>query len=317
MNPDLRVRPFFLHGETISMREFLVGAFKAEMGLQPVDPDLAAAQAGGRVVTPSGMVLDGRIDRIEVASAQDATVDADQDGVTNEIPISSWTSWSSTCSTTSSRDRRAEQRQRARARPFGDHRLRRLPQIRADHRPRPPGGRRETVFDPARGNPFNRLFATANLQLTATDDGSGQPALKGPNLAPFVVRNILTDFKRHDLGPDFHELNYDGSIRTEFLTTPLWGVGDTAPYGHDGRSMNLEGRHPAPRRRGPGHATRFARLSSTTRGASSTSSTRSCFPAGRRRLQPRPRRPRRGRIPQFAHGRINLGALFNNPADPE
>ena len=23
------------------------------------------------------------------------------------------------------------------------------------------------------------------------------------------------------------------------MTTPLWGVGTTAPYGHDGRSINL------------------------------------------------------------------------------
>ena len=29
------------------------------------------------------------------------------------------------------------------------------------------------------------------------------------------------------------------ATRTEFLTTPLWGVGSTAPYGHDGRSINL------------------------------------------------------------------------------
>jgi hypothetical protein len=26
---------------------------------------------------------------------------------------------------------------------------------------------------------------------------------------------------------------------TEFLTEPLWGVATTAPYGHDGRSINL------------------------------------------------------------------------------
>ena len=27
---------------------------------------------------------------------------------------------------------------------------------------------------------------------------------------------------------------------TEFVTEPLWGVGTTAPYGHDGRSINLD-----------------------------------------------------------------------------
>ena len=57
VNPDLRVRPFFHHGDTISIREFLVGAFNAEMGLEAFDPDLKAADGGARVVTPSGMVL--------------------------------------------------------------------------------------------------------------------------------------------------------------------------------------------------------------------------------------------------------------------
>ena len=65
------------------------------------------------------------------------------------------------------------------------------------------------------------------------------PALKHPLRGRFVVRNIYTDFKRHDLGPAFHEREYDGTIRREFLTTPLWGVGSTPPYGHDGRSINL------------------------------------------------------------------------------
>jgi CxxC motif-containing protein (DUF1111 family) len=53
------------------------------------------------------------------------------------------------------------------------------------------------------------------------------------------VRNIFTDFKRHNLGPNFYERNFDRMLLTKFLTTPLWGVGSTAPYGHDGRSINL------------------------------------------------------------------------------
>src|SRR5215831_5972488 len=88
VDQDLRVRPFALHGGTISIREFLVGAFNVEMGLQAVDPDLAAASAGSRVVTPSGMVLDGSIDRIEAPPAREEREDPDGDGVTNEIPTS-------------------------------------------------------------------------------------------------------------------------------------------------------------------------------------------------------------------------------------
>src|SRR5262249_62324116 len=62
VDPDLRVRPFFAHGGTISIREFVVGALNNEMGLQAVDPDLANAAAGGRITTPSGKALDGKLD---------------------------------------------------------------------------------------------------------------------------------------------------------------------------------------------------------------------------------------------------------------
>ncbi len=46
VNTDLRVRPFFAEGDTTSIREFVVGAFNDEMGLQAVD-DLTAAGAAG------------------------------------------------------------------------------------------------------------------------------------------------------------------------------------------------------------------------------------------------------------------------------
>src|SRR4029453_6055349 len=88
VDPDLRVRPFFAHGGQTSIREFVVGALQNEMGLQAVDPDLAVAAAGGRITTPAGMVLDGRLDRIETAPTADPTADLDHDGVANEVPES-------------------------------------------------------------------------------------------------------------------------------------------------------------------------------------------------------------------------------------
>ncbi len=51
VDPDLRVKPFFAEGSTISMREFIVGALHKEMGLEVNDPDLAKASTGGRVVS--------------------------------------------------------------------------------------------------------------------------------------------------------------------------------------------------------------------------------------------------------------------------
>jgi Di-haem oxidoreductase, putative peroxidase len=91
---------------------------------------------------------------------------------------------------------------------------------------------------PSRGI-FNRLFATAATRFVAIDDGAAHPLVL-PEGEPFVVKNLFADFKRHDLGPAFHEREYDGTRRTEFLTEALWGIDSTAPYGHDGRSINLE-----------------------------------------------------------------------------
>ncbi|MGH9883813.1 MAG: hypothetical protein ACRD6N_20505 [Pyrinomonadaceae bacterium] len=55
----------------------------------------------------------------------------------------------------------------------------------------------ETVYDDEHGI-FNNLFGTL---FTPHDDASGFPTLKRPANQPFLVRNIFTDFKRHDLGP--------------------------------------------------------------------------------------------------------------------
>jgi len=70
----------------------------------------------------------------------------------------------------------------------------------------------ETVFDPARGN-FNNLFASTTALINSLDDGSGYPPLKQPQGNQFLVRNIFTDFKRHDVGPGFYERNYDGTLQ--------------------------------------------------------------------------------------------------------
>jgi len=72
VDPDLRVKPFFAEGSTISIREFVVGALHKEMGLEVNDPDLGKASVGQRVITPAGMVLDGVQDKISPPPAPDA-----------------------------------------------------------------------------------------------------------------------------------------------------------------------------------------------------------------------------------------------------
>ncbi len=233
------MRPFFAHGGTISIREFVTGALQNEMGVQAVDPDLAAASAGARIVTPAGMVLNGATDAIEAPPTTDPTADPDGDGIVNEAPTSivdhlefyllNYFKPALYEQTNSTRHGRkvfynigcAE----CHISDLSINRDRRVADV-------------ETGFDPTNGI-LNNLFATATPLFTTLDDQSGFPLLKRPKLNSFLVENIFTDFKRHDLGANFYERNYDGTIRTQFLTTPLWGVGSTSPYGHDGRSINL------------------------------------------------------------------------------
>ncbi|HEY0231295.1 MAG TPA: di-heme oxidoredictase family protein, partial [Dokdonella sp.] len=95
----------------------------------------------------------------------------------------------------------------------------------------------DTRYDATRGI-FNQLYASATTLFNVVADGDPYPKLV-PKQQPFDVGNLFTDFKRHDLGAGFHERNYDGSMVTQFMTSPLWGVGTKAPYGHDGRSVTL------------------------------------------------------------------------------
>lgn len=74
---------------------------------------------------------------------------------------------------------------------------------------------------------FDRLFATASTRFVVLDNGVRYPRIE-PARQSFVVGNLLTDFKRHDLGQTFHEREYDGTYQTILLTEALWGVGSTA-----------------------------------------------------------------------------------------
>ncbi|MBM3996563.1 MAG: hypothetical protein FJ303_20780 [Planctomycetes bacterium] len=61
-----------------------------------------------------------------------------------------------------------------------------------------------------------------------------------PKRGAFTIRGIYSDFKYHDVGEDFYQMQFDGSIVKKWKTAPLWGVGHTAPYGHDGANLDLE-----------------------------------------------------------------------------
>jgi CxxC motif-containing protein (DUF1111 family) len=310
VDPDLRVRPFFAHGGTISIREFVVGALNNEMGLQAWDPDLAAAANGARVTTPAGMILDGALDRIEsppvARSAQSevatSLVDFLEFYLVNYFKAATHEETPGT-----RRGRIAFEKIGCAQCHVPDLAIRRDRRV-ADV---------ETTFNPARGI-FNGLFAVATPLHEQVDDHAGLPARKPPAGAAFLVRNLYADFKRHDLGPHFHERDYDGRIRTHFMTAPLWGVGSTPPYGHDGRSISLKEvilRHGGEAERA---ADAFDRLSA--RGQQEVIeflNSLVLFPPDDTASNLDPGDRSASGFPQFGHGSIKLGVLFENPIDKE
>ena len=55
-----------------------------------------------------------------------------------------------------------------------------------------------------------------------------------------AVISLYGDLKRHDMGENLAEsIDEVGTGAAVFLTKELWGVGDTAPYLHDGRASTL------------------------------------------------------------------------------
>jgi hypothetical protein len=312
VDPDLRVKPFFAEGSTISLREFVVGAMHKELGLEVNDPDLAKASAGGRVVTPSGMVLDGSQDKISPPPPPDAEtgqyeidpaiVDHLEFYLLNYFKPGLGKQDTTTAHGLSTFNKIG----------CSSCHIQNLP-INHDRRVADV----ETVYDPAHGI-FNTLFATATTMVNTIDDGSGYPTLQQPKGNSFLVENIFTDFKRHDLGPNFHERNYDGTLQTQFMTRSLWGVGTKSSHGHDGRSISAD--EVILRHGGEAQASRdaYAKLSRSDSAALlKFLNSLILFPPDDTASNLDPGSPNTPGFPQFGHGSIKLTVLFDDPTDPE
>jgi hypothetical protein len=318
VNPDLRVRPFFAQGDTTSIREFVVGAFNDEMGLQAVDPLTVQAAAGARVVTPTGMVLNGATDVVKRALVSNATEDQDLDGKVNEIPTSlvdfmEFYLFNYFKPGTYEHTNNGQ---------IGQNLLVQIG-CTACHIPNMviTRDRRvadvETSYNPTNGI-FNNLYAVASLLVSENDDGSGHPTIKIPNRGSFFIRNFYADMKRHDIGPKFYERNFDGTLQRLFMTEPLWGVGSSPPYGHDGRSINLT--EVILRHGGEAQASRnaFAALSESSKNSIlAFLGELVLFPPDDTASNLDGGNPAASGFPQRGHGSIRLPTIFNDPTELE
>jgi hypothetical protein len=312
VDTDLRVKPFFAEGSTISIREFVVGALHKELGLEVNDPDLAKASKGGRVVTPSGMVLDGSLDKISPPPPPDAesgqyeldpaVVDHLEFYLLNYFKPGLGKQGLTT------------QHGRVVFNQIGCNSCH-MSDLEINHDRRVADV--QTVYDPVNGN-FNTLYATATPLVKTVYDGSGHPPLKLPLGNPFLAENIYTDFKRHDLGPNFYERNYDGTTQKQFMTRPLWGIGTKSSFGHDGRSVSLD--DVILRHGGEAQVSRnaYARLAAQDSDAlQKFLKSLTLFPPDDTASNLDPGNRSTPGFPQFGHGSIKLTVLFDDPTDPE
>ncbi|MCK5188550.1 MAG: hypothetical protein KAR12_00675, partial [Methylococcales bacterium] len=220
VDKDLRIRPFFAHGGTISIREFIIGAFKAEMGLE--SPDSVLCQITDpifpvKVMSPAGFIFDPSKDTFERPPVCDIDEDGDNDGLVNEIDTAlidhmEFYLLNYFKPGLGERTLDANRGLRLMKRIGCTYCHRQNLIIEKDRRIADV----ETQYNPQQGV-FNHLFATASLFIDEVDDGDIYPLLL-PNKKSFVVKNIFTDFKRHDLGPYLHEREYDGTMVTQFMT---------------------------------------------------------------------------------------------------
>jgi hypothetical protein len=326
IDPDLRVRPFLAQGGRMSIRELVVDELTAEMGLEAPDLDLLTASRGGRVTTPSGMVLDGRADRIAAPPVSGPGQDGDGDGKANEIPVAIVDYFetyllNSFQPATGSLTAEA-QVGRAIFTQLGCSGCH-IPNLAITRDRRIVNV--ETAFDEVSGGPFNGLFASITSLVAAptvadaaVDFRRGLPPVQAPAGDGFLIRNFFADMKRHDLGPAFYERNFDGSLQTTFMTEPLWGVATTAPYGHDGRSVTLE--QVILRHGGEAQFSRdgFAGLDRSNKlFVLDFLNTLQLFPPEDTASNLQPADPTAGAFPQNGHGAVSLTSLFLNPRDLE
>ena len=193
---DLVVRPFGRKGQFATVRAFAVGAMEFHFGMQPVE-------------------LVG------------AGVDADRDGVVNEVSVGQMSALHIFSTTLIPPDMD-------------------VLDLRAD--------KGQTLFEeigcadchvpalttesPILTYRFPEVPTNPTANVFHSVDLIAYPSFFDESADGGLVVPLFADLKRHDMGPALAE-SVGGELASHFTTARLWGVADTAPYLHDGRALTL------------------------------------------------------------------------------
>jgi len=222
VDTDLVVKPFGWKGREATLRRFVEGGFRVHFGLQSFPSLGVAGGAFGHCKTPNVN---------NFGTGADCT-DPDVDGVRNEVSEGQLTAMAIYMG--------------LRETPV------RVPAVNATAQSRAAAG--ETVFNNIGCATCHRRNMTLNspIHFEASDTtGAGKGirinlAVDNHDPKPAVAANgsmtieVFSDFKRHDVGAALADVKAFNQIgANQFITTPLWGVADSAPYLHDGRAPTL------------------------------------------------------------------------------
>jgi len=94
-----------------------------------------------------------------------------------------------------------------------------------------------TIKTPVHVEPADTTGGAGITLHLATDTKDPHPAL---NSDGSMTVELWSDFKRHDVGALLADSkNFNQIAANQFITPPLWGIADSAPYLHDGSAATL------------------------------------------------------------------------------
>ena len=97
------------------------------------------------------------------------------------------------------------------------------------------------LADPILVSPSPNPALKSDFLLTvdvAREGEAPKPEPKDGQQSAFLV-HLFSDLKRHEMGPELATSGQSQIPGSVFLTRPLWGLAETAPYLHDGRAPTV------------------------------------------------------------------------------